>query len=233
MKFLCIFIILMYVYSNPDIGVIILGGGVGKRMKSEIPKQIMLINNKPIIYYSYELFKNITNNIVIVLDEKYRYIFNNNNIIYAQPGNERQDSVYNGILKLPKNIKYIIIHDSARPYVNKIDIYNVIQDGIKYGAAILANPVKYTIKQSDDGQFVNKTMERETLWEAHTPQVVKKEWLIKGYKKAKKNKKNMTDDSSFIELLDIPVKITLSTDINIKITNFDDFEYVSKLIKKK
>lgn len=90
---------------------------------------------------------------------------------FADPGKERQDSVFNGLKTIPDNASLVCVHDAARPLVSHEEIYNVIRDADEHGAAVLAVPMKATVKESADGKFVLQTIDRSRLWEIHTPQV--------------------------------------------------------------
>ena len=149
-----------------DIGVVLLAGGKGKRMKSNIPKQFLEILGKPVFLRSLEIFTKMrcVSNIVIVLDESYRQDYsdvveNDSRISWADPGVERQGSVFNGLSGVPDTCSLVAIHDSARPLVTQKEVEAVLHDATEHGAAVLGVPVKATIKESEDGAFVLKTVE--------------------------------------------------------------------------
>lgn len=98
------------------------------------------------------------------------------------------------------------IHDAARPLVTPDEITRVLQDGIDHGAAVLGVPMKATVKESEDGEFVLRTIERKRLWEIQTPQVIKPELLLQGFEKVAAEGLEVTDDVSIIEQLGLPVR---------------------------
>ena len=147
-----------------DIGVILLAGGKGKRMKANVPKQFLDILGKPVFLRSLEIFTKMrcVSNIVIVLDESYRHeysdiISRDQRISWADPGVERQGSVFNGLKEIPDTCTLVAVHDSARPLVTQKEVETVLYDATMHGAAVLGVPVKATIKESDDGSFVLRT----------------------------------------------------------------------------
>ena len=142
----------------------------------------------------------------------------------------RQDSVYNGLLKVPNDCNIVAVHDVARPLVTEQEVLNVLNDGSKYGAAVLGVPMKATVKESADSQFVLRTVPRSRLWEVHTPQVIKKDLLLKGFKKVFDEKLEVTDDVSIIEALGLPVKLTLGEYTNIKITTPEDIQVAEGIL---
>jgi len=128
----------------------------------------------------------VISNIVIVLDESYRDEYDHllkedSRITWADPGQERQDSVFNGLNKIPDDCSLVAVHDSARPLVTPLEVMNVLKDAKQYGASVLGVPMKATVKESDDGKFVLRTITRSRLWEIHTPQVSTKALFLKGF----------------------------------------------------
>lgn len=207
-------------------------------MKSNVPKQFLPLLGKPIFLRTLDVFlamKTAIKSIVIVLDESYRsdyadVVKSDSRIIWADPGVERQDSVYNGLLQVPSNCDMIAVHDVARPLVTEEEVLNVLKDGYTYGAAVLGVLMKATVKESEDGQFVLRTVPRSRLWEVHTPQVIKKSLLLQGFQKVKENNLEVTDDVSIIEALGLPVKLTLGQYTNIKITTPEDIQVAEGIL---
>ena len=178
--------------------------------------------------------------VVLVLDPKYQPDYQsivdkyNGKLAFANPGVERQGSVENGLNKLVEmtngECEYIAVHDSARPLVTIPEILNVVQDAQSVGAAVLGVPCKATIKESDDGITVQRTIPRSRLWEVHTPQVVKVEALLRGFDKVEKEGLEVTDDVSIIEALGEPVKLTLGEYTNLKITTPEDMDVATAIL---
>mmetsp|Transcript_1638 Transcript_1638/g.4921 ORF Transcript_1638/g.4921 Transcript_1638/m.4921 type:complete len:282 (-) Transcript_1638:198-1043(-) len=213
-----------------DVCAIVLAGGVGKRMKSDRPKQFLDLQGKTVLERSLELFLTLreVSQVVVVLEESYRDTFSSylkrtdKSFVFADPGKERQDSVYNGLQMAADSTRLICVHDAARPLVTHEEIKDVLRDAAEHGAAVLGVPCKATVKESEDGEFVLRTIERKRLWEVQTPQVVEKQLLIDGFSNVIKNNLEVTDDVSIIEQLGKPVKITVGQYTNIKITTPDD-----------
>jgi len=153
----------------------------------------------------------------------------------ANPGDERQGSVENGLNKLVEmskgKCKFVAIHDSARPLVTIEEICNVISDAKEYGAAVLGVPCKATIKESEDGSFVQRTIPRSRLWEVHTPQVIQIENLLKGFQKVANENLEVTDDVSVVEALGEPVKLTRGEYTNLKITTPEDMDVAEAILE--
>lgn len=230
--------------EKQQISVVLLAGGKGKRMKSAMPKQFLPLLGKPVVIRSLEIFQRMeeVSEIVIVLDESYRSDFANilsedRRISWADPGVERQDSVYNGLQKLLESGKernqMVAIHDAARPLVTVDEIKRCIKDAYQYGAAVLGVPCKATIKESEDGQFVLRTIARSRLWEIHTPQMASRDLFLRGFDKVKAENLEVTDDVSVIEALNAPVKLTLGEYTNIKLTTPDDLQVAEQILRER
>ncbi|CAM9142989.1 unnamed protein product, partial [Sphacelaria rigidula] len=175
-----------------NVAAILLAGGVGKRMEADKPKQFLELQGKPVLEHSLDLFLNLhgISQLVLVLDEQYRDKFEGlrkteKRLVFADPGKERQDSVFNALQKVDASASLVCIHDAARPLVTKACVRKVINDADKHGAAVLGVLMKATVKESEDGQFVLRTIDRSRLWDIQTPQVVKPDILRRGFEQAK------------------------------------------------
>ena len=196
-------------------------------MQSEVPKQYMLLNSKPIAQYSLDVFIGMEeiSEIIIVSEPEFRHFFQFDEselIKFALPGLRRQDSVYNGLKAVAEEADIICIHDSARPFIDESLVRRVLLAGIEHGAATVGMPVKFTIKEADSGTFVAKTPDRTKMWEIQTPQVLEKSLLEKGFEQAIKLGKTVTDDVMLAEGLDHPVKLVEGSYRNVKITTPED-----------
>ncbi len=154
-------------------------------------------------------------------------------LAFANPGVERQGSVENGLTKLVElapSCEYVAIHDSARPLVTIDEIEHVVRNAKEYGAAVLGVPCKATIKESEDGSTVLRTIPRARLWEVHTPQVIRIDTLQRGFAKVQAEGLEVTDDVSIVEALGEPVKLTLGEYTNLKITTPEDMDVASAVL---
>ncbi len=229
-------------YKNQYISAIIAAAGMSNRMKSKINKQFININGKPILAHTLEKFqrcKFIDEIIVVAKEDEIsyckkeivrRYGFNKVTKI-VRGGKERQDSVYNGILALNSKTDIVVSHDGARPFVKIKNIVDSIKGAEKYGACVIATPVKDTIKFVKDDQNIDHTPNRDVLWAAQTPQSFRREILMEGYKKAIEDNFIGTDDSVLVERLGIDVKIVMGSYENIKITTPEDIIIAESMLK--
>lgn len=222
-------------------GVVIVAAGTGSRMKKDINKQFIKLKNKEIVAHTIEKFYNSENidDIVVVIREDEEEYFNKNikekygftNIKVAHGGNERQDSVFNGIKMLKKECDVVLIHDGARPFVTDDIIKRSINKANEHNAIVVGVKVKDTIKVvSDNGNIVD-TPNRSYLWAVQTPQVFKYDIITKAYEDAYNNTYYGTDDAMLVERIGYNVKMIEGSYNNIKITTQEDLEFGEQILK--
>lgn len=139
----------------------------------------------------------------------------------VEGGATRQDSVYNALLAA--TCDYVMIHDGARPLVTPELVTQVAEEAIRSDAAILAIPVKDTIKEGKD-HTITKTVPRETLWAAQTPQAFRRALLVEAYEKVRRDGFVGTDEASLLEYLGHPVRLVTGSDLNLKVTTPADLK---------
>lgn len=216
---------------------VVLAGGAGKRMNSDVPKQYLELNGKPILAHSLIAFQNSDVDDIIVVckagDEDYirrEYVekYNINKVsAICVGGKERYNSVYNG-LKACVDSDYVLIHDGARPYVSKNIIKRNMEEVVKYHAVVTAVVATDTIKIADEDGFVVTTPIRKNCYAMQTPQTFEYKLIFEAYDKyinalESGEKIQVTDDAQVMELyMNKRVKLIEGEYTNIKITNPSD-----------
>ncbi len=212
--------------------VIIVAGGSGKRMGR--PKQMLPINGKPVLERSIEAFLKIpqVGQIVVVTGEDiFKKISKHyKNLTHALAGETRLQSVINGVNALNPKFELVAVHDGARPLVSPKDIKAGLASAAKNKAAVLAVPVKDTIKKVSGGK-ITETLDRSVLYAAQTPQCYRTEILKKALNKYG-DLKDATDESQLVEKLGVKVAVVVSDYKNIKITTPEDIIIAEALCKK-
>ncbi len=222
---------------------IVLAGGSGSRMKSDIPKQYIEVEGKPLLAYSLIIMEQspIIDEIILVaraedLDfcrEKIVNKFNISKVTHiVKGGSERFLSVYEGI-KVSSGM-YLWIHDGARPCLSMEILNRLYEDVLEFGATITAVPSKDTVKVIKNG-FVVNTPNRADVWMVQTPQVFKADWLKDAYCNMMSDdcECNITDDAMIMENFSSEkVHVTMGEYTNIKVTTPEDILSVEKYLKK-
>jgi 2-C-methyl-D-erythritol 4-phosphate cytidylyltransferase len=207
--------------------VIIAAAGAGRRMKVDRPKQLLLLNNTPILIYTIRKFDRckLVDNVIVAAPresvEEVRTMVKGANfskpVTVVQGGERRQDSVSTAMQHLPADTTVVAVHDAVRPFVGIEEIESVIREAEKRGAAILAVPIVDTVKQVEKNN-VDSTVAREHLVLAQTPQAFRIDVLREAFDRAKHDEYYGTDESSLVERLNLPVSIVRGSERNIKIT---------------
>lgn len=219
---------------------ILLASGIGKRagLKNNTPKQFWKINNKPILWYSLNVFRKLfpDEQIIITYTKDFEKQFSNffkkyNVKSTLVPGGERrQDSVRNAFSLIEKYKGYVLIHDSARPVINKTLIERIIKGTKKYGACIPVIPISDTVKIVENN-FVAQTLQRDKLGLVQTPQGFSIEILKNSFDKADFTKE-YTDEATLVEQMGIKVFTVQGEKYNLKLTFPEDLIIIKSLIRQ-
>ncbi|MFH1576253.1 MAG: 2-C-methyl-D-erythritol 4-phosphate cytidylyltransferase [Candidatus Margulisiibacteriota bacterium] len=211
---------------------IITAAGYGRRMGQ--PKQFLEIEGKPILARTIAVFEQtkIIDEIIVVVNQEdvervKKFKYKKLKQVVAG-GKERQDSVYNGLRALPADTEIVAIHDGARPFISPEIIEQAVDEALEVGAVVVGVPVKDTIKKVASSQVVS-SQDRNELWAAQTPQVFKKDIILKAYEA--QAQAQVTDDAMLVEKLGIPVKMVLGSYQNIKITTPSDLQMAQGILK--
>lgn len=216
------------------VSAVIVAAGRGRRMGAGMNKAYLLLGGKTVLETTAEVFEKCekTDEIIVVTDdtEKCRELLKNLKKITAivKGGATRQESVQNGIKECRGD--FVAIHDGARPLVLSEDIKKVICGAKKYGAAALGVKCKDTLKIADENGFIEKTADRNRLYQIQTPQVFKKAEIERFHKKMNDE---VTDDCAVFEHFHEAVKIVEGSYDNIKITTPDDLIIAEKILEKR
>ncbi|MDR0515720.1 MAG: 2-C-methyl-D-erythritol 4-phosphate cytidylyltransferase [Fibromonadaceae bacterium] len=209
------------------IGAVITAGGLGKRIGGEVPKQLIKLHGKAVWRHSAETFlkHEKIEAVVLTVPEDWQSYFAEEardlSIIVAIGGNERWQSVRNGVNALPEGISHAMVHDAARPFISK-DIISNVAKVLEHSCCMVAKPVFDTVKIAENG-FVKSTLDRSTLWLAQTPQAVPVALLKELYEKMEGIPDFCpTDEASILEKFGIPIKIVEGHSKNNKITTKED-----------
>ena len=229
--------------NNDNYYLIMPASGIGKRMKSQIPKQYLKLENDLTIIdqcLKTLLEVDIISGFVISLSEddtlfKSSIYFNHSKMLAnVEGGKERLHSVLNSLNSLNKVAKpndWVLVHDSVRPCVKKADIEMLITEVSNHPTGgILATSVVDTIKQvTVDGEV--STIDRKKLFKAQTPQMFRFGILKSALDNAIKLENHITDESEAIENLGYPIKIVIGSSSNIKITQSDDLKLANHYLQ--
>lgn len=227
-------------FSYPDIGVIIPAGGSSERF-GKTNKLFEKIDGVPVFIRTIQALLPCLGSgcrIVLPVAEKQRGSFESllreylpdNDIAVTSGGKTRTDSVRNALALMPPSIRYIAVHDAARPLVSADVLRECIAAAGESGGAVSARPQTDTLKEADDSGFILRTVPRERLWSVQTPQVFRRDLLEQAYAEAARSDRQFTDDAALLEAF-TPARVRLvkNTCPNPKITYPEDLALVRLL----
>lgn len=216
---------------------VIPAAGIGSRMGSEIPKQYLTIGNKTILEHTLDIFLKhpAIYKVVVALHSDDRYWpklkIKSDKLLTVNGGAERVDSVQNSlnqISKLDGSDDWVMVHDAARPCLNSSQVDDLLkaQSTSKQGA-ILAIPSFDTVKAINSNQIIEKTIPRETIWLAQTPQFFPVQLLKDSINFAQEKSHIVTDEASAIEFSGGNPALVIGSKKNIKVTEYEDLVIAS------
>ncbi len=215
----------------PKFAAVIVAAGSGVRFGKE--KQSIELEGKPLFQWAIDAFK-IAGGIeliVLVCSEKLRSTVDDPEIELVQGGSSRQESVFRGIVRAQElGADHVLVHDAARALITSDIISRVMGMTEQHGAAIAAVPVVDTIKQVD-GSVIQRTIPRERLWRAQTPQGASVADLLNAYKAAEGT--SVTDEAELLETIGISARVIPGSEDNFKITFPEDLERAREVLLRR
>ena len=224
------------------VSAVIVAAGKGTRMHGEVPKQYLLLEKLPILSHTLMAFEACERiqEVVLVIPERDRTYCRENIIApinvskdlkFVAGGDKRQDSVYRGLSAISRHSGIVVIHDGVRPFVRSDQLDAVINGAEQFGACILGIPAQDTLKELDAAETIVRTIQRDKIWLAQTPQAFQSDLIMKAHTTARRNEYLSTDDASLVEQLGVKVKIIRGGRNNIKITNQEDLAIARALMR--
>lgn len=217
------------------LGVIVVAAGKGTRMGTQDSKQFLTLGGKPILVHTLERLGrvDIVERIVVVTAaehiarcESYIGRYGLKKIAQIVPGGrERQDSVRAGIEALGDAVEWVMVHDGVRPFPAEAHVRRCYETARETEAAVLAVPVKDTIKVVDADGVIQSTPDRRSLWAIQTPQAFRLSLLREAHEQATRDGFAGTDDAMLVERLGVKVRVVEADYYNIKITTPEDLPW--------
>ena len=221
---------------------VIPAAGRGRRFGGDRPKQHIGIAGKSLLAWTLERLashRRIAGLVVVLAadDSSARVDANTfgKPIIAVIGGAERADSVLAGLRGLPETVAatdFVLVHDAARPCVRHVDIDSLIERGMRAGGALLAAPVRDTLKRADADGFVLETEPRESCWRAMTPQMFRRAELTAALESARRDGIIVSDEAMAMERAAFKPLLVEGSDDNIKVTTPADYYLVEYFLSR-
>jgi len=221
---------------------ILVAGGSGSRFHAATPKQFQTVLGKPLVVHALERLQHSGSiaRVILVLprdgfDEAKRaiapYLGEAFPLEWAPGGNSRQDSMIEGLSRIEPFEGLVAVHDAARPAVPPSLVARVVEAAAVDGGAIAALPVVETLKEATVDLHVSRTVPRERLYRAQTPQCFRYDVLARAVRKAVEDRFSGTDEASLVERLPAPIRIVPGSEQNLKVTTLEDLERVEYYLR--
>jgi 2-C-methyl-D-erythritol 4-phosphate cytidylyltransferase len=220
---------------------IIVAAGKSSRMGAKVDKLFLEMAGSPVVAHTWRRFNDAkcVDEIILVVRKGMQSVFEElaAKFKFQKPfrivvgGAERQDSVWNGLEALSAAAEIVAIHDAARPCTSEELLAATIKRAEETGAAVAAQPVTDTIKESADGRFVRRTLDRSRLWSVQTPQTFRVEVIRRALAEARRRKLVLTDDTASCELIGQPVRLISGVAPNPKVTVPGDLPFIESLLR--
>jgi 2-C-methyl-D-erythritol 4-phosphate cytidylyltransferase len=219
---------------------IIVAAGQGTRMGPGVDKLFLEVAGRPVVAHTWQRFNDAPgiDEIVLVVRDGMQAAFGElarafglgKAHRFALGGAERQDSVWNGLAALSPRAEIVAIQDGARPCTRPELIAAILAAARESGAAVAAQAVTDTIKESEDGQTIARHLERAKLWAVQTPQAFRVEVIQRALAEVRRRGWHVTDDTAACELIGQPVRLVPGASPNPKVTLPADLPYVGLLL---
>ena len=220
---------------------ILVAAGKGTRMGANVDKLWLEVAGRPVIAHTWQRFNDAAciQEIILVVRDGMQSHFTElaAQFHFQKPfrlvigGAERQDSVGNGLAALAAETNIVAIQDAARPCTSEALIAATIDAACETGAAVAAQAVTDTIKETADGKTILRTVDRSKLWAVQTPQTFRVEVIRRALAEAHARGLKLTDDTAACELIGQPVRLIASATPNPKVTVPGDLPFVETLLR--
>lgn len=225
------------------VSAIIVAAGKGTRMGPNVDKLFLEVAGCPVVVHTWRRFAELhcIDELIVVVRDGMQSAFEElagkfqlkKKFRLIAGGAERQDSVWNGLQAVSDDSEIVAIQDGARPCTSGALIDATIEAARESGAAAAAQPVTDTIKESGNGKFVERTLDRARLWAVQTPQVFHVEIIRRALAEVRRRGLHVTDDTAACELIGQPVQLVSSAQPNPKVTRPEDLPYIESLVAQR
>ena len=222
------------------VAALVLAAGRGERVGATLPKALLALAGRPLLVHAIEGLAACAEFEAIIPVVPASHVAHCAALLRGRErvstpvagGAERQDSMRAGLAALAPGVELVAVHDAARPLVRAREVGAVVAAARRHGAALLAVPVRDTLKRVVDDRIA-ETLPRAACWAAQTPQVFRVEWLREALAKAEADGFQGTDDAQLVERLGVAVHVVAGDPGNLKVTWPEDLEIAELLLARR
>lgn len=223
--------------------VVVPAAGRGARFGGEVPKQYLDLLGRPLIEHTLRglLAHPSISGVMVALSPNDPHwpgwrALESKPVLTCMGGGERADSVLAGLLALPDSVAkdaWVLVHDAARPCIKSMDLSRLFaalkSDPV---GALLAAPVRDTVKRSDAEARVEATIPRGSLWRALTPQAFRRDSLVRALEAAQRAGETVTDEAMAMERLGLKPLLVEGSEDNLKVTTPADLAVAESILRR-
>ncbi len=230
-------------HAPPSIGVVIVAAGRGLRFGGSVPKQFQDLGGQPVFMHSLYCFDRMqsVSKLVLVMPASGEHPDISGwlegrdcPVIRVIGGERRQDSSANGLEALLNGpsgeCDVAMVHDAARPFVDPDAVSRLAMSAMQAGGGVLASRCRDTVKAEDGAGKILRTLDRDEIWLAQTPQAIRMDHVSKAIECCRDPAIDATDEAAVLEKLGIPVRPVESSWINFKITSSEDLAVAESIL---
>ncbi|HEY2784746.1 MAG TPA: 2-C-methyl-D-erythritol 4-phosphate cytidylyltransferase [Fimbriiglobus sp.] len=227
----------------PSVAVILPAAGKSSRFGGMEKKPFLLLNGRAVWVRAAELFWNrpdVTKVYLVVSPDdrddfraRFGHVVAFANAVVVEGGAERFDSVANALAGVPAEVDLVAVHDAVRPLTPPSLVDAVIAAAAKTGAAMAAVPLADTLKRVDAQNRITETVPRDGLWQAQTPQIFRRNWLVEAYANRSNLPGPITDDAQLVEAMGHPVTVVPGVPMNFKLTTKADLALAEAILNSR
>jgi 2-C-methyl-D-erythritol 4-phosphate cytidylyltransferase len=219
--------------QTPRVVALVPAAGFGLRMGGSTRKQFRLLGGVPLVVHSLRVFQaSPVVDAVVLAVPRADLAYCQSDVVEAHGltkvikvvagGQERQESVRNALAVVEGECEIVVVHDAVRPFLTEAMLTEVVAAAREKGAAIIALPMRDTVKEVGTDYLIERTVDRRSLWLAQTPQAFRRDWLQEAHRSAQMQGVAGTDDAYLLERMGRPVRVVEGSGENIKVTRPED-----------
>lgn len=226
-----------------DVAAIVPAAGAGRRVGGRTSKLFLRLHTQPLLLYTLRVLEKspVIRWIVLVTRSGERAqaaaLLARYHITKALPpcvgGPSRAESVARGFAALPRQARWILVHDGARPCISRELIQRSVRAAKRHGAAACGLPATLTVKAVDDRRRVRETLDRDRLWLVQTPQVFRRDWFAQALAREDHSLARFPDDAALLEAAGFRVTMIPGDPLNLKVTTREDFVLAEAILRSR
>lgn len=226
---------------TPRFGAVVPAAGKGERLGGRHSKAFVPLAGRPLVLHALQTLQRtpIIGWIVVVVRPQDRARMERlvrasglTKVSAVVPGGaSRAASVAQGVATLPPGVRWVLIHDAARPCVSPSLIRSVVTRTRRFGAAACGLQASVTVKAADRTNMIRLTLDRERLWFMQTPQAFRRDWFSDSLARVDGEGDGMPDDVALLEWAGFPVRVVPGDPLNIKVTTKDDLLLAEAILR--